>query len=73
MKDTEDKQSLESKIRDWFDAEGYPLEFRTVRAFAEAAFEADQGMYVQDRKDEKVREIDVLAGVRCEVSSKSMA
>jgi hypothetical protein len=69
VKDPEQQELLESRIRKWFETEGYPLEFRTAHAFTEAGFESNQGMYTYDPKEGRAREIDVRADVITEISS----
>lgn len=56
-------KTLEQKVKDWFDSEGYPLEFPVARAFEEQGFVSHQGYYVSDEQEEQAREIDVLANM----------
>lgn len=54
-------ENLEQKVEKWINAEGYPLEFRTARAFRRAGFRALQGYYTRDDSSGMPREIDVYA------------
>jgi hypothetical protein len=51
---------LLARVKEWFESEGYPLEFMTAHAFREAGFDVNQGLYVQDEAGYP-REIDVEA------------
>jgi len=55
------RKSIEEKLTEWVNNEGYPLEFFTAHAFRSAEFEVIQGSYARDIKTEKFREIDVSA------------
>jgi len=54
---------LTEKVRDWFESEGYPLEFRVARAFEQNRFDAKQGHYIVDETENQAREIDVVADI----------
>jgi hypothetical protein len=58
MNDSE--KTIEQRVKDWLLGEGYPLEFRTARAFRRQGFWARQGEYVRGPK-ESLREVDVIA------------
>ncbi|WP_141591503.1 hypothetical protein [Myxococcus sp. AB056] len=62
MTDPSPKKSgqIKEKIGEWLNSEGYPLEFKTARAFREAGFHIRQGMHARDNQG-TAREIDVLA------------
>lgn len=55
-------KELDTKVLEWLQSEGYPLEFRTAREFHKAAFRVWQGVYVR-ADDQPPREIDVLGFV----------
>jgi hypothetical protein len=61
---------LNQKVKDWFDSEGYPLEFRVARAFDEQGFVSHQGCYVTDEREEQAREIDILANIDATLEGK---
>ena len=61
MADDNSHKPLGEKVKDWFESEGYPLEFRVAQAFEEQGFVSHQGHYVMDESDEQAREIDVVA------------
>ena len=54
-------KSLNDKVREWLDTEGYPLEFRVAHAFRQHGFETSQGVYVRDPCNGVPREVDVTA------------
>lgn len=52
---------IESKIRDWLDQQGYPLEMRVASAFRRSGFRVFQSDYYSDPATGVPREIDVVA------------
>lgn len=60
-------QSLNEKVKQWFESEGYPLEFRVARVFEEHGFNPHQGYYVINEAEGQPREIDVLADMDLEL------
>lgn len=56
-------KSLSSKVTDWLNQEGYPLEFKTASVFKKNSFNVWQGSYVRDEDEDTTREIDVVADI----------
>jgi hypothetical protein len=56
-------QTLQEKVHDWLNGQGYPLEFRTTHSFSKAGFSCLQGTYAYDIGSEVSREVDVLARI----------
>lgn len=54
---------LDSKILEWLEKHGYPLEMRVAQAFQQAGFEVSCSEYYLDPEKDKPREIDVIAGM----------
>lgn len=52
--------SLDDKVKQWVEKEGYPLEFSTAHKFKKRRFSVEQSYFAKD-KDGKAREVDVLA------------
>ena len=50
-----------SKLREWLDKQGYPLEMRTARAFRDTGFDVFQSHYYSDPESDSQREMDVIA------------
>jgi len=50
-----------SKVREWLETQGFPLEMRSAAAFRMAGFEVAQSAYYVDPETGKAREIDVIA------------
>ena len=63
MGDGDAGKPLGQKVKDWFESEGYLLEFRVARAFEEQGFIAHQGHYLVEEPEGAAREIDVLANM----------
>jgi hypothetical protein len=59
---------LNEKVKEWFDSEGYPLEFRVAQAFEEQGFVSHQGHYVTNEEEEQAREIDILANMDADLT-----
>jgi hypothetical protein len=66
---------LHDQVDDWLAKQGFPLEFRTARAFSAQGLRSFQGRYIRDPRTQQLREIDVIASlhleaedVRCRVS-----
>lgn len=55
------ENSLEAKIQEWLEKTGYPLEMRVAGHFEAAGFDVRQAATFLDGKEDKGREIDVLA------------
>lgn len=53
--------SLEAKLHEWLETQGYPLEMRVARAFQSAGARAIQSDFYTDASTEESREIDVVA------------
>jgi hypothetical protein len=51
----------ETKLREWLNTQGYPLELRVARAFRQAGAAVDVGRYFRDPESQTPREIDVIA------------
>lgn len=60
---TDNRDSLNEKVEQWVNTEGYPLEFRFARAFRRAGFRVFQGYYTHDPNSGTPREIDVYASI----------
>jgi len=58
---TERESTLESKISEWLQNQGYPLEMRVASVFRETGFLVSQSEYYVDPDSEESREIDVIA------------
>src|SRR4051812_46473888 len=54
---------LDSRVADWLDTQGYPLEMRVARAFRASRFRVIQSEYYSDPETKASREIDVIASV----------
>jgi hypothetical protein len=52
-----------SKIKEWLDKQGYPLEMKVAKALHENGFHPLQSNYYRDPETEKYREIDVVGQV----------
>lgn len=59
--------TLDAKVRDWLEREGFPLEMRAAKAFRQAGFEIRQSDLYEDPTTGNVREIDVSARIRSAV------
>jgi hypothetical protein len=55
-------------VRDWLQEQGYPLEFRTAAAFQSAGIAANQGFYVRENSASPVRELDIVATLKGDLS-----
>ncbi len=59
---TRDQQEpIDTKVREWLETEGYPLELEVARAFRAAGFRAHHAMMYDDPNTDIKREIDVIA------------
>jgi len=56
-----EEKSIEVRLQEWLEKEGYPLEFRAAAAFRRAGFNVVRGWYVDGEPGGKRREIDLLA------------
>lgn len=54
---------MPGRLKEWFESEGYPLEFKVAQVFEEGWFVCHQGHYVTDEKERQPREVDVIADV----------
>ncbi|MCD4671209.1 MAG: hypothetical protein K8R77_00970 [Anaerolineaceae bacterium] len=61
MSTNETSDGLNSKIENWLNKQGYPLEINVARSFRKAGFQAIQSDYYVDPESENYREIDILA------------
>ena len=52
---------VRSKVSEWLAKQGFPLEFKAAEIYAKQGFDTDQGSYITDPKEGKLREIDVIA------------
>lgn len=66
---TTGQEKLKSRVMEWLQEEGYPLEFYTAAAFSKSNFEVTQGAHVID-KTGKARELDIIA-VRSRLTNRS--
>lgn len=55
------RKSLESKLKEWLETQGYPLEMEVAQEFRESGFRVGQGSYYHDPDTKQPREIDVVA------------
>jgi hypothetical protein len=55
------EKSLEDKILDWLESQGYPLEMRVASSLTKANFWVRQSQYYLDPETNVSREIDVIA------------
>ena len=62
---------VKAKVSEWLAKQGFPLEFKTAEIFAKQGFETDQGAYITDPKEGKLREIDVIASSVHQVDGRS--
>ena len=53
--------NLHSKVIEWLNREGYPIEFAAASIFRRYKFRVFQGYYVRDIDSDAAREIDILA------------
>ncbi|GHG91428.1 hypothetical protein GCM10012319_52260 [Comamonas sp. KCTC 72670] len=60
---------IKTKVLEWLNTEGYPLEFKTARAFEGAGFHVRQGIHVRNELTGVVREIDVEADITLETKT----
>ena len=56
-----EEKSIEVRLQEWLEKEGYPLEFCAAAAFRRAGFNVVRGWYVDGEPGGKRREIDLLA------------
>ncbi len=56
-----EKKSLESRLKEWLETQGYPLEMEVAQEFREHGFNVGQGSYYHDPDTKEPREIDVVA------------
>ena len=54
------KDELKNKVQGWLEDQGYPLEMKVARAFAESDFEVRQSSFYTDPESNEVREIDIV-------------
>jgi hypothetical protein len=52
---------IETRLNEWINSQGYPLEMRVARRFQDAAFVAGVSEFFKDPETGEVREIDVMA------------
>lgn len=55
------KKTLQDKIRDWIEQEGYPFEMSTAKIFRENNLNVYESNYYEDTETGKYREIDLIA------------
>ncbi|MEH2153741.1 hypothetical protein [Nostoc sp.] len=61
------KDELKNKVQAWLEDQGYPLEMKVARAFAESDFEVRQSSFYTDPESNEVREIDIVCNSTCVV------
>ncbi|MBD2560081.1 MULTISPECIES: hypothetical protein [Nostoc] len=54
------KDELKKKVQAWLEEQGYPLEMKVAKAFAESDFEVRQSSFYIDPESNEVREIDIV-------------
>jgi hypothetical protein len=54
-------KSLERRLGEWLNSQGYPLEMRVARRFEEAGFSCGVSQFFRDPETAEVRETDVMA------------
>lgn len=64
-----DSTDLRTRVVNWINGEGYPLEFRTAREFRRKRLPASLGDYVRHPKTGNVREVDILSRIRVRANS----
>lgn len=52
---------MRSKVLEWINKSGFPLEMESAKAFRKAGFDVRQSATLLDLEERKGREIDVLA------------
>lgn len=57
---------MESKIREWLQTQGYPLEMKVARLFRAHLFNVLQSDYYEDSETGIQRETDVIAAIDCD-------
>ena len=62
-------KSLESRITEWLETQGYPLEMVVAREFQSAGFRVLQSDYYSGPESNSSREIDVIAHLQEQVGS----
>ena len=56
MQPSHTEQTMEDKILDWLNTQGYPLEMRVARAFQRQNFHVRQPVYYDDPDEKNSRE-----------------
>jgi hypothetical protein len=64
MQSNSRRDSLEAKIMEWLDRQGYPLEMYTAKCCRDSGFAAYPSSYFQDTQSGQQRETDVYAHTR---------
>ena len=54
-------ENLESKVKNWLESTGFPLEMKVAAEFRSVGFDVRQSASYADQQTDKAREIDVLA------------
>jgi hypothetical protein len=62
MLESAGEEDLPSKVGEWLNREGYPLEYYVAHTFRRAHFSVEQGAYIKHAEGEP-REVDVLASM----------
>ena len=55
------EKTLEERLRDWLDEQGYPLEMVVARSLRAVGFRVTQGEYYEDPESTGFRELDISA------------
>ena len=58
---SQEKKPLETRILDWLNTQGYPLEMAVAKALHKAGFRLTQSATYEDNETGKTREIDIIA------------
>src|SRR4051812_9407117 len=54
-------EDLKSKVSDWLEKEGYPLEMHVAAEFIKAGFQVAQSVFYVDEETKSTREVDLMA------------
>lgn len=64
-------EELISKVKNWLDSQGYPLEMKVARCFQNARFRVSSSEHYLDPDEKKPREIDVIASLDETIAGKT--
>ena len=54
----DEKKSLEDRVADWLEKQGYRLEYTTQRALRKAGFKALISMFLESKQGKAARKLD---------------